>query len=406
MKFAFIPRISIIFSILMPSFLSCGTETSFEATEHSPEDIEILLGNKSPEELLTEQPPSSTPMEHPSKPKPPSPPVPPTPPTPPTPQNKMVTDQFEQNSSLSLDLLWVIDNSGSMQPYQQSLSSNFSAFISEFTNIDVDFQMGVTSTDICSGDTEVPLEQATCPNSNQGTGLQGSLNSFNGAKVIRHDDANIDYLFRRLVNLGTNGSSFEHGLSASYLAIQKSLAGANRLSREDSFLAVVIVSDENDDGVGLSADDEQGINYWEQGLTRYRFEAQDLISTLTDELGHRRFSISSVVGTSDSGSNCPNRQTEIGSEYLLASELTGGMKLNICTSDWAYDLQKLAENIQDQISSFDLSSTPIEGSIEVKVNNSPTVNWTYDSSRNLLFFSQQHLPSAGSKIEIKYLTKT
>jgi hypothetical protein len=402
MNFSFIPRISIIFSILLPSFFSCGTETSFEATEHSPEDIEILLGKKAPEKPELVSPPGSTTIEQPSKPSPPPTPVPPTPADP---LDKLVTDHFEQNSSLSLDLLWVIDNSGSMRPYQQSLSNNFRAFISQFSNIEVDFQLGVTSTDICPGDSQVPLEQSVCPGSNHQTGLQGSLNSYNGEKVIAHDAPNLDYLFRRLVNIGTNGSSFEHGLSASYLAVQKSLAGANRLSRPDSFLAVIIVSDENDDGVGLSAANEQGVNYWEQGLTRYRFEAQDLIGSLTEELGHRRFSISSVVGTGDSVSNCPNQMTETGSEYLLASELTGGMKLNICTSNWADNLQKLAENIQDQISSFNLSSTPIDGSIEVKVNDSATENWMYDASRNLLIFSQQHLPTAGSKIEIKYLTK-
>ncbi|MFN8845821.1 MAG: hypothetical protein ACK5W9_03130, partial [Bdellovibrionales bacterium] len=46
-----------------------------------------------------------------------------------------------------IDILWVIDNSGSMNSSQTNLASNFGAFIQDFITLNYDFRMAVTTSD-------------------------------------------------------------------------------------------------------------------------------------------------------------------------------------------------------------------------------------------------------------------
>ena len=66
--------------------------------------------------------------------------------------DKEQIDYFVQGQALNkVDLLWVIDNSGSMQKAQQNLAQNISVFVQELVNQDsdelIDFRMAVITTD-------------------------------------------------------------------------------------------------------------------------------------------------------------------------------------------------------------------------------------------------------------------
>ncbi len=57
-------------------------------------------------------------------------------------------DTYLQQSASQVDVLWVIDNSGSMAPRQENLAKNFQSFIDVFAKGSIDFRIGVTTTDI------------------------------------------------------------------------------------------------------------------------------------------------------------------------------------------------------------------------------------------------------------------
>jgi hypothetical protein len=57
-----------------------------------------------------------------------------------------VSVDFSPQTAESVDILWVIDNSGSMCQEQKAIAENFDSFIKEFGNQNIDFQMGVTTT--------------------------------------------------------------------------------------------------------------------------------------------------------------------------------------------------------------------------------------------------------------------
>lgn len=61
--------------------------------------------------------------------------------------NIKTKDVFEQNRTNAVDLLIVVDNSCSMVEEQDNLAKNFDSLITTFTQADVDWRIGVTTTD-------------------------------------------------------------------------------------------------------------------------------------------------------------------------------------------------------------------------------------------------------------------
>src|SRR5687767_15154056 len=66
----------------------------------------------------------------------------------PSPPPTTVTDVFVQVTTPKVDVLWVIDNSGSMEDEQADLVANFPAFMDFFLGSGLDYHIGVTSTDL------------------------------------------------------------------------------------------------------------------------------------------------------------------------------------------------------------------------------------------------------------------
>ncbi len=316
-------------------------------------------------------------------------------------------DNFTQAARSKIDVLWVIDNSASMEEYQDKLSINIGTFLDQISTWNADLQMAVTSTDMCTELRPKDLTQVMCPDKARTTaGLRGKIA---GNTVISGVDGDARFKFSELVKLGTGGSSFEHGLSAAKKSVELSLAGDNfGLVREHSFLAVVLVSDEEDDGVGLSRVDEKGTNWTTLGRTRYNFSAKNLVSYLSSVKPDGQFSVSSIVNFVPQMHRGRGRSIlkkhEVGAEQLSASTLSGGFKLDIASDDWATGLSNLADNFSNQLSSFKLSivpapQTPIEVSVNGQVMNG---GWSYIEDRQSIVFESGHIPVFDSHIEVSY----
>ncbi|MDP6932178.1 MAG: lamin tail domain-containing protein, partial [Myxococcota bacterium] len=79
-------------------------------------------------------------------------------------------DVFQQNSLHTVDVLMVVDNSCSMYEEQDKLAANFEGFIDAFEGIEVDWQIGVVTTDtfqdeytgrLVGGTDEIELQTAS-----------------------------------------------------------------------------------------------------------------------------------------------------------------------------------------------------------------------------------------------------
>lgn len=98
-------------------------------------------------------------------------------------------DSFVQTAASQIDVLWVVDNSGSMAPRQENLAKNFSAFIGEFSKASVDYRLAVASTDVV----------------NQAGKLLGN------PRLISPQTPNGAAAFSANIKVGTSGSAFESG---------------------------------------------------------------------------------------------------------------------------------------------------------------------------------------------------
>ena len=139
-------------------------------------------------------------------------------------------DDFEQGGIVGgkADILFIVDNSGSMGDEQTKLGNSFQTFISWLTGGLVDFRIAITTTDM------------------DATGAQGAF--IGNPKVLDQNTPNLTAAFQANVNVGTTGSGDEKGLGASEAALSPAmLTGANAgFLRSDARLYVVYVTDEED----------------------------------------------------------------------------------------------------------------------------------------------------------------
>ena len=326
-----------------------------------------------------------------------------------------------QPEEAKVDILWVIDSSLSMAEEQTYLGQNFSSFITALAASNQEFQTSVTTTDICRGidyldgsldqSTLPPLSDRACPflfGGDASTQLRGSFVGEDGRKVLQAGDVDLATRFSDYTNVGTNGSNFEHGLRATSLAVEKVLSGENEtLIRDDAYLSVVIVSDEQDEGVGLNQfDPSLGFNPTTEGWTTFSYTNDDLIDYLNSVKGKGKYSISTITGTrEEDGSLCTSAHsspTEEGTAYIDAADKTGGIVQSICDSNWADSLYQMGQDLNAQISQINLMKSPIDSTITVYVNDEEYEHWTFIEGNNSLKFDSDAIPSPGSSIVVSY----
>ncbi|MBX7097253.1 MAG: choice-of-anchor D domain-containing protein [Myxococcaceae bacterium] len=291
-------------------------------------------------------------------------------------------DVFKQDAKPKADILLVIDNSCSMSDKQQALASNFTSFIKYANTAQVDYQIGVTTTDM---DVEA-----------------GRLISGTGhpEKILKPTTVDVENKFKAKVNVGTNGSATEMGLAPAAAALTAPLITTDNAGfiRQDAVLAVVVVSDAPDQS-------PQPVAYY--------------LNQLINVKGAQRasqFTFNVIGGTlSTSPSGCTYDGSP-GSDprYPFAVTQTNGVKEEICTPDWSKTLEQVGKNAFGYRTNFFLTSNPdLSGgkviSVEVDGKVVPTDDpnglgkiWTYDAASNSVNFEPSYVPDPGSTLKITY----
>jgi hypothetical protein len=162
------------------------------------------------------------------------------------------------------DILFVIDDSGSMTEEQSNLSTNLGAFIDRLASLPIqdDFQIGVTTTDVDNFDGSTQFSPghpyprgaivAVQPGQ-PGTFVYDpaafpSTNGWGGNRILAKGSPTLVQDFKANVLVGTAGSGKEQPFRAVRMALtDRILDGTNAgFLRPGAALAVIIVSDEDD----------------------------------------------------------------------------------------------------------------------------------------------------------------
>lgn len=155
-----------------------------------------------------------------------------------------------------LDILFVVDNSGSMLDQQTALveaarDALFGQLAADLGGLP-DLHVGVTST-------AIPITTPSVPGCTQGLGGALTTNGcagITGSFLVDEDDGaggrtrnytgDLADAFGCMAALGVNGCGFEQPLAAAIRAVDGSVPGNAGFLRDDAFLLVVLVTDEDD----------------------------------------------------------------------------------------------------------------------------------------------------------------
>lgn len=272
---------------------------------------------------------------------------------------------FTQNLAKNgdVDILWVIDNSGSMSDNQTALANNFNSFINSFLAKNVDFRMSITTTD---GTTKYNGKMVCDVSKLDSVAAAASKTNF------------VNY-FKSCVKVGTAGSGVEQGLKTAKSFMDRY---SSSFLRPDAYLAIVFVSDEEDQSEKTVA--EYIASYKALKSNPAMVKAYSLV---TQQI-------------------LPNQQWEsIGHRYNFVSEQTNGLKGDL-DADFAKTLTDIGSTISNLTDTFAINGSPYQNAVKVFVNGvEKKTGWTFDSVSKVLKFDANSVPVNGAKIVVQYKVK-
>jgi hypothetical protein len=329
---------------------------------------------------------------------------------------------FQQNSAMQLtkiDVLWVVDNSGSMASSQQNLANNFPSFIQKFTEKSYDFQMGVTTTDAYLAlptwtpyynTSPTPSYYGGRPQAEIGWLRDGTWTDPSGFRIMNLNTPNLNQVFMKNAMQGINGRGDERSLQSMTTAL--SSAGNAGFVRDQSFLAVILLTDEDD----FSHDGTAQYERYDRPLTPIA-DYVTYLDNLTHSSGaNRRYTVNSIaVNDQACLDSIYNGAQKIGLRVGEMTDATGGVKASIC-GNFANELSLIAKSIVELSTQFYLSGDPVPESIRVYVNGSeiprtsenPAGNggFTYNEAAHSVVFQGIYVPPQGANINVTFDPRT
>jgi uncharacterized protein (TIGR03382 family) len=263
-----------------------------------------------------------------------------------------------------VDLLFVVDSSGSMEEEQAALGDGFDAFMDTFLELEYDFRVAITDMDY---------------ETHRGTFL-GS------PPVITPETADLVEVFRANAQVGTFGSGTEKGFESARAALSDAkLETVNEgFFREEALLAIIFVSDEDDQSG--SADED----YLQFFLDRKLGDA-------------RRLKVSAIAGDVPDG--CDTAMA--GTRYAAMAEATGGSFHSICAEDLG--MPELGRLLSGYKTRFVLSGSPVdESQITVAVDGEVVEpgpdTWSLDEEGAVAFVAGA-VPTDCAEVQFAYRTR-
>ena len=263
-------------------------------------------------------------------------------------------DVFEIPEEPPVDIMFMIDQSCSMDEEQAALASNFATFISDLATYSADWQIIVANDEYGCNSSGILTASAPSYESR----FQAAVMAGDGERYFEDDqEALLTPASRAIDNTDTGECN----------------AG---FMRDDALLHIVLVSDER----------EQSSATW---------------STLVNQIIAKKgddslVKISAIAGPMPTG--CAT--AEAGTGYYEAANYTGGEFLSICSS-WGSHMEDLAD-ASVEMDTFELTHNPLESTIEVFINGTtrPDSEWDYNPTTNAVEFNVT--PREGDTVTVTY----
>ena len=324
----------------------------------------------------------------------------------PHPQKKIINKSTAVTSSYnpSVDILFIIDNSGTMANFQDFLTKNSDLFISQFLDTKfIDYHIAVTTS---SYGPPVYLNNGFAPPSGSETGYvtDGNLTRCNnlsektGYPYTNYVDKNTpkgDQCLREMMKVGTHSQTDEHFFNIIILSLSELISGENtHFYRPDAHLAVFIITDSYD-----------------QSSVTYRRAYEFLLDL--KEGDKRKIHYAAGIATLEMPEHGCSPEEKAPADFIKMAKLfeDRGRIFNLCQFDYGKDLALFASHLVNSTLAIPLDFIPDLDTIEVRyvheegeqsIPRSPN-GWTYDIKNNLVRLSGNlQLPDREGKFNLKY----
>ncbi len=264
---------------------------------------------------------------------------------------KQMNVDVTSTTNKKLDVLVVIDNSGSMATEQGNMAQRFNTFIDQLNGLD--WQVGIVTTDL-SGSGSLK----------DGNLIPFSSNGISGRILTSAMDINAaKAAFANTIQRPETGSGDEQGIGAAYRAVERSqTAGSDNaaLFRPDGALAIVIVTDANETPTN--------------GNFTARNDPAQLLSLVKRLWPQKSVNVHSIIVKSgDSVCLQKDGNESYGTVYEAASSATGGIIGTVCATDYSSQLTLIGQTAAGLVNSITLECTPVDGTgdgiVDIAIRN-------------------------------------
>lgn len=272
------------------------------------------------------------------------------------------------------DILWIIDNSSSMQQHQMRLREQIPQLVAQLNQSNVDYHIAVITTDMRSS---------------------GSGGRFIGSPtVITRTTNQIEELLSQRIVAGETGSNLERGiqsmltvLSPNYLSYE-----GRGFFRDGAMLSINVLSDE-DDFSGYATQDV--VNYLNQ--------------LKPSGAGTGQGWLFNFIGVTQNSSLCTtyNDYAGVGLKYMELVAISGGINSSICTVNLAQAVSNIQVKLIQILRDYYLPQEPNVNTIVVKIDgNTITQNdqngWSYIADKKIIRFNGTAVPGPYSSVVVDY----
>ena len=273
------------------------------------------------------------------------------------------TQTHVQEDISYLDVIFVVDNSGSMSTFQQALESQVGGFMNVFVASSADYRLAVITTD------------------------EARLLEYEGIQWIDNSHATpVAWLQTVIDGIGIRGSGTEKGIEMVVNALNGDAAPGRGFLRESAALVIIYVSDEPDHSTGG----------WNSYTTFFdTFKSSPSLMKHFAVIGDYPAGCVAYTGTG-------SRNIALGDGYYDMTQRYNGNWYSICAVDWGQQMQNLANTVVTR-KRFELDEPdPIEHTISVLINSQVSLAWNYDYNTNSVVFDDDAIPLPNQTIMIEY----
>ncbi|MGC8928314.1 MAG: choice-of-anchor D domain-containing protein [Myxococcota bacterium] len=321
-----------------------------------------------------------------------------------------ILERYIASAKPKIDILWCIDNSGSMADDQASLAGNFPLFINYAVNVNANFQIGVISSEINepaktdSGDYNYPGVLFNKKGTPKIIANNPPRNPTPNYQPLLSTSLEIIDAFRKNALIGECCSD---EAEACFEATKKALSPPiiddpeqnKGFLRDQAKLYLIMVADEDDQSPGT-------VDYYADYFKQVKKDATGKLLSLSIVTGLDK---DGDINNLPNPMKCPGSSSEsAGIRYLdMYKKIGKGIAASICNKNWGPLMSKLGLDVFDTKNEFFLHSRPDENSIEVTAGNKtiprdPQNGYTYDSSNNSILLGPNVNINEGDEVIIKY----